>query len=275
MKSLQIVFILLAIATSSYAQLYRPQKVVVPDTVFNVEFSNNQLGAYTDENIKNDFKDIKWALTKGRSEIVTDKEHGKALKVSYPKGSVGPQAGGIQFVRTLPESNEYYLDYYFKVEKGFDFVKGGKLPGLTSGGDKFTGGHHPENGEGWSARYMWLNDGTLIVYLYFVDMKSKYGDQLSLKKVKIIPGNWHRITQRIVLNTNNKKNGIVQVWFDEKKVVDQRGLRLRFDDKGKIDAFYFSTFHGGASPDWAPKHDSYIKFDKITVSKLAPCFISE
>lgn len=278
MRSILIlVTILMFSACNSDAQLYRPQddaEVTVPDTLFSVDYSKHLTGVYNDEDIKDDFGKIKWALTKGRSEIVTDDKFDNALRVSFPKGSVGPQEGGIQFVRTLPRNNEYYLDYYIMVESGFDFGKGGKLPGLTSGGDKFTGGHHPDNGEGWSARYMWVQNGGLIVYLYYVDMKSTYGDQLVLKNVKIIPGKWHRLTQHIVLNSDNKKNGKIEVWFDEKKVVDERSLRLRLDGKGKIDAFYFSTFHGGATPDWAPKSDSFIRFNKMSVSKIAPDFIS-
>ncbi|MEN8120611.1 MAG: polysaccharide lyase [Bacteroidota bacterium] len=275
MKKIQVVLIFLLVNSGISAQLYRPKKVVVPDTVFSVEFLNHSLGQYSDKQINKNFVNVKWSLTKGRSEIVEDDKFDKVLRVKYPESAVGPEMGGIQFVRPLPANNEYYLDYYLKAEKGFDFVKGGKLPGLTSGGDKFTGGHHPEHGEGWSARYMWVQDGGLIVYLYYVDMKSKYGDHLVLKKAKLIPGKWHRITQHIVLNSDNKRNGIVQVWFDEKKVVDERNLRLRLDDKGKIDAFYFSTFHGGATPDWAPNNDSFFRFDKITVSKVAPGFISE
>jgi len=255
------------------AQLYRPAKEKVPDIVFTVDFSKDGLGAYTDEDVKSDFGNIKWVMTKGRGEIIEEGSRGNVLRVAFPKGSLGPKEGGIQFVRMLPRNNEYYLDYYIKVEEGFDFRKGGKLPGLTSGGEKFTGGIHPEHGEGWSARYMWVKDGGLIVYLYYVDMKGKYGDQLVLKNCKLKPGKWHRLTQHIVLNSGNKKNGKVEVWFDEKKVVDERGLRLRLNGEGMIDAFYFSTFHGGSTPDWAPENDSYIRFDDISVTKIAPDFL--
>ncbi len=267
------VFLFVISALGVDAQLYRPKKEAVPDKVFTVDFSKDKPGLYTDDDVRNDFGNIKWVLTKERGEITKEDGHGNILRVSYPEGAVGPQEGGIQFVRKLPGSNEYYLDYYIKAEEGFDFGKGGKLPGLTSGGDKFTGGIHPENGEGWSARYMWVKDGGLIVYLYYVDMKGKYGDQLVLKNCKLKPGKWHRLTQHIVLNTGNKKNGKVEVWFDEKKVVDERGLRLRMNGLGLIDAFYFSTFHGGATPDWAPKNDSFMRFDNITVSKVVPDFL--
>ena len=275
MKRVKFSLIFILFITTINAQLYRPKKVIVPDTVFCINFNNHKLGVYNDDNIIEDFSEIKWSLTKERSKIINDNEKGNCLQVKYPANSVGPDAGGIQFVRPLPESNEYYLDYYLKAEKGFDFMKGGKLPGLTSGGDKFTGGHHPKHGEGWSARYMWIKDGKLIVYLYYTDMKNKYGDQLVLKNSQLIPGKWHRITQKIVLNSNNKKNGVIQVWFDEKKAVDERGLKLRSDDIGKIDAFYFSSFHGGATPDWAPKNDSFFRFNKITVSKIAPDFLKK
>jgi hypothetical protein len=267
------VFILVLHVSETDAQSYPLQKEDVPEIVFSVDFSKDTVGIYSSDDVKKDFENIKWVLTKKRAEIKKEEGRGNVLRVSYPKGSLGSHEGGIQFVRELPERNEYYLDYYIKAEEGFDFRKGGKLPGLTSGGEKYTGGFHPEHGEGWSARYMWVKDGYLIVYLYYVDMKGKYGDHIDLKNCRLEPGKWHRLTQHIVLNTDNKKNGWIQVWFDEKKVVDERRVRLRLNNLGLIDAFYFSTFHGGSSLGWVPENDSFMRFDNITVSKAAPDFM--
>ena len=47
---------------------------------------------------------------------------------------------------------------------GFDFVKGGKLPGLFGGGVSCSGGAESE--ECFSTRFMWRRDGEGEVYGY-------------------------------------------------------------------------------------------------------------
>ncbi|MEN8247657.1 MAG: polysaccharide lyase [Bacteroidota bacterium] len=240
--------------------------------VLHIDFEDMPIGVYTDSILNKNWNGVKWSSTKERSEIVTsfDPERGKVLQVYFPKGAVGPEQGGIQFVKNLPPANEYYLDYYIKFERGFSFSIGGKLPGLTSGGAKYSGGVHPDEGEGWSARYMWVKNKP-IIYLYYVDMQLKYGETVPLMG-EIEPGKWYRFTQYIRLNDPGKKNGYIQVWIDGVKSGYKKKFRLRLEDKGLIDSFYFSTFHGGASEDWAPVRGSYIRFDDFKVTTEKPDF---
>ena len=241
--------------------------------VFEIDFNNAATGKYTKEALIKDGGEMRWVLFDNRAHIVADPKgkKGNVLKVDYPKGTVGPQTNGVQFIKNLPPSNEYYLDYYVMFEDGFDFRQGGKLPGLTSGGSAYTGGNHPDNGEGWSARYMWVKKGEALVYFYYVDMKSKYGDIVKLN-MSFETGKWYRLTQRIKLNDDNLSNGIMQVWVDGKEVVNNTNVRYRLWDKGVIDSFYFSTFHGGASDDWSPQNDSFALFDGFKVTKTKPSF---
>lgn len=239
--------------------------------VFSIDFRSSEVGVLTKAELEKQGGEMRWVLLEGRATIVEDAEKGNVIQTKYPKGTVGPQTNGVQFIKTLPESDEYYLDYYVKFEEGFDFVKGGKLPGLTSGGSTYTGGNHPDNGEGWSARYMWVNDGDIVVYFYYMDMTHEYGDPVKMN-VKFETGKWYRLTQRIKLNQDNLKNGVMQVWVDGKEVLHNENIRYRLWGKGMIDTFYFSTFHGGATEDWAPKVDSYIKFDDFKVTIKKPSF---
>jgi hypothetical protein len=237
--------------------------------VFKLDFENNNIGVYTDMFLKKDVGETTWSSIENRANIEEDSFHGKVLKVCYPKGSLGPKQGGIQFDKPLPNAADYYLDYYMKFKEGFDFALGGKLPGLTSGGEKFTGGIHPDNGEGWSARYMWKKEGEIIVYFYHLDMKHKWGDEVKMN-VFFKPGIWYRITQHIKLNDIDKFNGIMEVWVDNNKVIYDDKVRYRLAPLGQIDSFYFSTFHGGNTDDWSPKNDSYAYFDDFKVTVLAP-----
>jgi hypothetical protein len=186
-------------------------------------------------------------------------------RISYPAGGVGPEQTGSQFVLSLPPADEYELSYKVMFEDGFDFRLGGKLPGLTSGGEKFTGGHHPTKGEGWSARFMWREKGAAELYLYYVDNKSEWGDQHLLDGVGLQPGKWYEFRQRIRLNAPERKDGRIQTWINGKKVLDLSGLRLRIGEQGYIDSFYFSTFHGGQTPEFAPLNDSFAQFDDFLI----------
>ncbi len=237
--------------------------------IFHLDFENDTVGNYSQENISNDVGETRWMSLDERASIEADSAHGKVLKVFYPIGSVGPKQGGIQFDKPLPNADEYYLDYYMKFKEGFDFALGGKLPGLTSGGEKFTGGIHPDNGEGWSARYMWTKGGEMIVYFYHMDMEHKWGDAVKMN-VFFTSGEWYRITQHIKLNSSDKFDGIMEVWVDGNKVINDDKVRYRLAPLGQIDSFYFSTFHGGNTDDWAPKNDSYAYFDDFKVTTLAP-----
>ena len=74
------------------------------------------------------------------------------------------------------------------------------------------------------------------------------------------------IKQHIKLNDTDKFNGIMEVWVDNEKVLHNNDVRYRLAPLGDIDSFYFSTFHGGNTEDWAPKNDSYIYFDNFKIS---------
>jgi hypothetical protein len=50
------------------------------------------------------------------------------------------------------------LSYYVRFSENFDFVKGGKLPGLF-GGVGNSGGEIPDGTDGFSTRFMWRRNG--------------------------------------------------------------------------------------------------------------------
>lgn len=239
--------------------------------ILSVDFESNKLGEYKQESIAKDWPGLNWEHLYGRGEIVDEAEnsHGKVLQIFYPKGGVGPGEGGGQFEVKLPPTDEYWLSYDVKFVDGFDFRKGGKLPGLTSGGGKYTGGVHPGNGEGWSARYMWRREGKAVIYFYWVENQGDWGMDLELNGEKFQPGTWHRLTQHIKINSPEKADGFMEVWFDGRKSLVKNDIRFRIGDQGRIDSIYFSTFHGGNSKDWGPRVDCFVQFDNFVLSTTA------
>ena len=153
---------------------------------FQVDFEGHPLGTYTEEMAQEDFPPPAsdywyYGMEQGRSSLVADGE-GQALRVAYPAGCLGPNDDplgcGMQIKWTLPESaKSLWASYRVKFEEGFDFRRGGKLPGLC-GGKCYTGGHIPQKGDGWSARLMWRPGGKVVQYMYFVDQAGTYGDDM-------------------------------------------------------------------------------------------------
>ncbi len=96
------------------------------------------------------------------------------LRISYPKGGVG---AGYTFAAKLPPRNAYYMEYDVRFGARFDFVLGGKLPGLC-GGECNTGGQLPTGYDGWSTRYMWRKKGAGVIYAYHPDQPTRFGRTL-------------------------------------------------------------------------------------------------
>jgi len=167
---------------------------------------------------------------------------------------------------------ELYISYDVKFSDDFDFVRGGKLPGLCGYNVTQdpregcnTGGGFPTGYDGWSARGMWREDGQLENYVYHADQFYEYGDD-EYWSASAERGKWHTFQHRIVLNTVGEANGIVEAWFDGVKVLSSNTMLYRKTADIGINLFYFSTFYGGADPSWAPTSDQYIYFDNFRIA---------
>jgi Polysaccharide lyase 14 len=191
----------------------------------------------------------------------------KFLRVVYPKGSSSPQAsrkegiavGGAQFAGVLPESADHlFLRYYVRFPSGFQFVKGGKLPGFY-GGDEISGGHIPDGTNGFSTRFMWRTDGQGEVYVY-MPSSDKYGTSLGRGSFGFTPGAWQCIEQELTLNTPGRPDGQVRAFLDGKAVFEQAGLVFRTAPDLQIEGVLFSTFFGGADSTWATPMDTHVDF---------------
>lgn len=87
------------------------------------------------------------------------------LQVTYPKGSLHDN-GGTQLYslwNTTDGSafNSMMLSYELAFDEGFDWVKGGKLPGIRGGPnpDGCSGGNEPNGTDCFSTRLMWRKNG--------------------------------------------------------------------------------------------------------------------
>ncbi|KAG8922221.1 hypothetical protein FRC02_012068 [Tulasnella sp. 418] len=100
-----------------------------------------------------------------------------AWEAVYPEGSINPKGvikGGFGFYLSGPKSfscedaHELIFSYGVYFEPGFDFNKGGKLPGLYGGETPglaygCSGGRKQDRGQCFSLRLMWRENGGNVI----------------------------------------------------------------------------------------------------------------
>jgi hypothetical protein len=200
------------------------------------------------------------------------------LRVRYPADSSSRLAareddaedGGLQLylARSRGPVDEAWLSYRLRFPAGFEFVKGGKLPGLF-GGTVTSGRHIPDGTNGFSTRYMWRAKGLGEVYAY-LPSSQEHGTSLGRGAWRWPTGRWVRVVQHVRLNDPHGSDGVIDVWLDGRRVYTVTGLRFRSTDRLKIDGVFFSTFFGGGDRTWASPRDQYADFADVRLSTGAP-----
>ena len=215
-----------------------------------------------------------WGLKNITVRATPSDQFSNVLRVRYPANSASPMVarktgapvGGAQFFADLgmQPQNALRLSYYLRFSKDFNFVKGGKLPGLF-GGTATDGREIPDGTNGFSTRYMWRKNGDGEVYAY-LPTSSEHGTSIGRGNWRFKPGTWHHVEQEVILNQPGKKDGRIRVWVDGKQVLAEDKVTFRSTDKLKIEGIFFSTFFGGGTPAWATPKDVYVDFADFSVS---------
>jgi hypothetical protein len=192
---------------------------------------------------------------------------GNVLSVSYAAGSSAPSAGApyggaqicIPFARG-PQTSAT-LTYRVRFPVGFQFVKGGKLPGLYGGVEPFSGGGH--NGNGWSMRLMWRAGGAGELYAYIAGVGG-YGQDIGRGNFNFLAdGQWHTLSEHILLNTSGQSNGSVSLTYNGGTVIAAAGLDIT-DTHTPISGLFFSTFYGGHDSSWSPSSPQHLDFESFS-----------
>ena len=227
---------------------------------------------------KNEWRDLwpgtKWVNGADEGRIEVDSEiayggSGRSIKVLYPEGAKQSGNSGAQWFIDLNGAHEsMYFSYWVRFDPDFDFVLGGKLPGL-GGATSFDDRTHE-----WSGRLMWRENGWAEFYIHVPDAhQNDPGDRFWWNtegfQAVFVPGRWHHIEIHLKMNTPGEDDGLAEGWFDGVKAASYPGFNFR--DTGTADAsiawVFFSTFFGGSSSDiWNASKDEYARFDELIVS---------
>lgn len=240
--------------------------------LYNNNFQQHTIGAYTTARFSAD-----WGFAPGTSAGVADNRltivadpldvNNRALRVTYKANQIGGSSASV-FTYPIPGGphTQLWLQYKVMFDSNFTWVKGGKLPGLAGyNGTKPTGCVNNSLLDGFSARFMWRENGNGFLYLYNPVKQEECGDYSPLASF-FTKGRWYTITSFVDLGTANQYNGAVTTYIDGKEVSRVSGLMLRNSTSVSIDKFLFETFFGGSTTDWAPASDQYSYFDDISIS---------
>jgi hypothetical protein len=205
----------------------------------------------------------RWSLRffglRGEGSTSTFEQDGETwLRVHFPEGEVGD---GVSF-RTREEAlDQMYLEYKVRFPADFDWVRGGKLPGL-SGGTGATGGNKPDGTDGWSIRFMWAPEGKIHAYVYWPDQPGSHGTGFFLD-TPLQKGEVQTLGLEVVMNTPGQADGIVRAWLDGHLALEKTDFRFRDVSDLQIDRIHFDTFFGGGDSSWAPTKDEHIDFGDL------------
>lgn len=221
----------------------------------------------------------------------------ECLQVDYPRGSYKPSSdreGGLGFYaspRGQFPADEAELRYSVLFDEGWDWAKGGKLPGLyvsrSAGAPGASGGHVVPDAA--TCRVMWRAGGAAEAYVYLpsngtrhltyrdipglVQGGGAHGDSLWRGLLRLHAGAWNDVAMRLRLNSFDKAG---QARTDGGLELTVNGVTRRFDKlvwrttpDGAIQGVVFHTFFGGGDPSWATPRDARAWFSNVHVSKVS------
>ena len=186
------------------------------------------------------------------------------------------------------------LEYEVYFPNDFDFVKGGKLPGMSGGvknGRGCGGGVDPN--ECFSFRIMWRREGMGEAYIYAKegaqgpDFCSKFPDCSTNKfpctlcdyahgvsfgrgSFKFQKGTWQKLRITVTLNDPGTANGYLGLEYNGELVASYDKMMWRAKSDMKIEAAEMSSWFGGSDDTWSPPRDTYVLVRNVKIYRTGP-----
>lgn len=214
----------------------------------------------------------------------------KALDITCTPRNVGMDSGSGFKAKPLHKfpTDHVILEYSVFFPKDFEFVKGGKLPGIGLGpGDDAATGSDWQDDLG-SVRVMWREKGQGIAYLYLPLEIAKNGTRDgtikaqgpefesaadgSLDKhagidvffkqddgLQFVKGQWNTVKIQVKINAPGKSDGFLGLTING-KTRDVKNVLYRKSKDIRINVALIIAFFGGSTMDWSAKKKEIISF---------------
>ncbi|KAG2132024.1 polysaccharide lyase family 14 protein [Suillus bovinus] len=219
---------------------------------------------------------------------------GPVLQVTYAAGTYGSTDSGVQWYSlwNTTDGSQFQsmlLSYELAFDSNFNWVQGGKLPGLRGGPDvnDCSGGVQPNGTNCFSTRLMWRKNAQGEVYAYMLTpnkicsdsnmiCNSDYGVSIDRGSFDFVAGHWSRITILVQLNNESLvANGNIVLYFNDVQALSQQNLYFRSVNDFAIGGLYFSTFFGGSDPSWATPQTVHTYYRNIQMwGSFSPSLLS-
>lgn len=229
-------------------------------------------GLYTVERWKQDWPGCKFEDGIKEGHVSLRRRDGVPwLRVNYAIGGIGPEKGGAGWRWPIGTHEAAQLKYSLRFSPDFDFVKGGKLPGLGGGPENVSGGRPSDGDNGFSVRLMWRRNGRGEAYVYHKNQPDKYGHSFPFPDDFRFPTDKPvQVRIGVTMNTPKVKDGRLRVWITlpeavERLVVEKTEMEWRNNRGFGVDSLFFETFHGGSDSTWAPTRACWTEFAKMEV----------
>ncbi|HEY1083691.1 MAG TPA: hypothetical protein VGE29_15630 [Prosthecobacter sp.] len=229
-------------------------------------------GRYSLQQWKKDWPgcEFEGGIADGRVERVAH-DSTAGLRVHFAPGQIGPEKGGAGWRWPFGQQEGAELKYTVRFSPGFEFVKGGKLPGLCGGPENVSGGRKADGSNGFSARLMWRRDGRGEAYVYHKNQPENYGHSFPFPDDFRFPLDQPvGVRLAVTMNAPGQTDGTLRVWITlpplpEKLVVEKKNMEWRSKASFGVDSLYFEAFHGGGDTSWAPKKECWAEFSEVSV----------
>lgn len=215
-------------------------------------------------------ENIDWLVTtvwSGTRRTVALDGAAKVFTAGFEAGKFGGMGNGHIIRLPIAPGSEYVFEYRLRFDEGYDFSRGGKIPGL--GGGNAPSGCETSTGVGFTARQMWRENGRLIGYIYDMDQRGECGNNLETG-FSFVVGRWYTIKQRIKLNTGTQHNGVLQLWVDDRQVINRSNMGWMGEAPNRrIDRIFLDFFFGGSTADWSPRRNCSLSFTDVHLTRVA------
>ena len=264
------------------------------EIIFSQDFENTTPGPYDPGEWARDWNDPGWNNGVKKHCTLVERDGTRAMRSYTPAGEWGllghdqdTMGGGFNWWAPVPgrRHDELYMSFNICFRPGVEFPISGKLPGLIGGPQGMDPGRAPEPGEGFTAYMAFYGAadprGTLAFYCYHPDQHGDYGDLLVwtdpynrdepyfVVKENNVEEKWINLTIRVVLNSPEEKDGLLEGFVDGRLMYTKQGIRLRTTPSVHIDKCRMSWFYGGSGDDFSPRAEEWILIDDVTLFTYA------
>lgn len=230
--------------------------------IYDVNFERPD-GLYTSSDFWDDFGEFKGYSSAERKRTWIENN---SLKTTLLANKAASASGLVARTILNNSYDSITMEYRVKFQKGFDWSRGGKLPGF-SGGDGNTGKDKADDGKGWSVRLMWRENGKLIPYVYHYNQPKTYGDKFDVSSLTYFQADrWYLIKIKTIINTEANRDGVLEIDVDGKNLFRKTNICFATEDgKRKINQIRWAIFRGGSDETWYSDKEQYIYFDDVKI----------